>query len=76
MTSSGRVPNGRRPVAQDRAVATAGGGRARRRGAGQGLTIRGFSKETEHGHTAYEVEMTVSGHGKDGPDARPVAHEE
>lgn len=31
----------------------------------QGATIRGFSKETEHGQTFYEVEMTVSGHSKD-----------
>jgi hypothetical protein len=31
----------------------------------QGAEIRGFSLETEHGQTHYEVEMTVSGHSKD-----------
>jgi hypothetical protein len=30
-----------------------------------GATIRGFSTEKEKGHTLYEVEMTVNGHGKD-----------
>src|SRR5262249_21726160 len=28
-------------------------------------TIKGFSKETEHGKTYYEVEMKINGHGKD-----------
>ena len=31
----------------------------------QGAIIRGFSKETEHGKTYYEVEMKIDGHGKD-----------
>ena len=31
----------------------------------QGATIKGFSKEVEHGQTYYEVEMKVNGHGKD-----------
>ena len=31
----------------------------------KGATIRGLSKEAEHGRTIYEVEMTVNGHGKD-----------
>lgn len=31
----------------------------------KGATIKGFSKETEHGQTYYEVEMRVDGHGKD-----------
>lgn len=31
----------------------------------KGATIKGFSKETERGKTTYEVEMVVSGHGKD-----------
>jgi uncharacterized membrane protein YkoI len=31
----------------------------------RGATIKGFSKETEHGQTYYEVEMKVNGHGKD-----------
>jgi len=43
------------PAAVERAVAAQS----------QGATIRGFSQETEHGQTFYEVEMTVSGHGKD-----------
>jgi uncharacterized membrane protein YkoI len=30
-----------------------------------GATIKGFSKEVEHGQTFYEVEMRVNGHGKD-----------
>jgi len=31
----------------------------------KGATIRGLSKEVEHGKTIYEVELTVNGHGKD-----------
>jgi hypothetical protein len=31
----------------------------------KGATIKGFSKEVEHGQTYYEVEMKVNGHGKD-----------
>lgn len=31
----------------------------------QGATIKGFSKEIEHGQTYYEAEMKVNGHGKD-----------
>lgn len=31
----------------------------------RGATIRGFSKETEHGETYYEAEMMISGHSKD-----------
>lgn len=31
----------------------------------RGATIKGFSKETEHGQTYYEVEMKVNGHKKD-----------
>jgi Protein of unknown function (DUF2874). len=31
----------------------------------QGATIKGFSKEVEHGQTYYEVEMKAKGHGKD-----------
>ena len=31
----------------------------------RGATIKGFSKEIEHGQTFYEVEMKVNGHGKD-----------
>lgn len=31
----------------------------------KGATIKGFSKETEHGKTSYEVEMVVNGHGED-----------
>ena len=30
-----------------------------------GATVLGFSEETEHGNTYYEVEMTVSDHNKD-----------
>ena len=33
--------------------------------ASKGATIKGFSKETTQGKTTYEVEMLVSGHGKD-----------
>lgn len=43
------------PPAVERAVAEAS----------KGATIKGFSKETEHGKTTYEVEMVVHGHGKD-----------
>jgi len=31
----------------------------------QGATIRGFSKEVEHGQTTYEMELTVAGRSKD-----------
>jgi len=31
----------------------------------KGATIKGFSKETEHSTTSYEVEMLVNGHTKD-----------
>ena len=31
----------------------------------QGATIRGFSEETEKGHTYYEAELVVGGHHKD-----------
>lgn len=31
----------------------------------QGATVRGFSREVENGHTLYEVELRVNGHGKD-----------
>jgi hypothetical protein len=31
----------------------------------RGAVIRGFSIENENGHTFYEAEMTVSGHGRD-----------
>lgn len=31
----------------------------------RGAVIRGFSLESENGHTYYEVEMTVNGHGRD-----------
>ena len=31
----------------------------------RGATIKGFSKEIEHGQTFYEVEMKVNGHGED-----------
>ena len=31
----------------------------------QNATIRGFSKETEHGTTYYEAELTVANHHKD-----------
>ena len=31
----------------------------------QGATVRGYSSEIEEGKQVYEVEMTVSGHGKD-----------
>lgn len=31
----------------------------------QGAAIKGYSKEIESGQTYYEVEMKVSGHGKD-----------
>ena len=31
----------------------------------KGATIKGFSKETEHGKMTYEVEMVVNGHSKD-----------
>jgi|SRR5689334_18743750 len=31
----------------------------------RGASIKGFSKEVEHGQTFYEVEMKVHGHGKD-----------
>jgi hypothetical protein len=32
---------------------------------GKGATIKGFSKEVEHGKTYYEAELTVAGHGRD-----------
>jgi hypothetical protein len=32
---------------------------------GHGATIRGFSKEKEHGQTFYEVELRVNGHSRD-----------
>ena len=32
---------------------------------GQGATIRGFSKEREHGQTFYEAELIVNGRSKD-----------
>jgi hypothetical protein len=31
----------------------------------QGATIRGFSKEVEHGQTTYEMELTIAGRSKD-----------
>lgn len=31
----------------------------------KGATIKGFSKETEHGKTSYEVAMVANGHAKD-----------
>jgi uncharacterized membrane protein YkoI len=31
----------------------------------QGATVRGYSKEVEHGKTIYEAELTVNGHTKD-----------
>ena len=31
----------------------------------KGATIKGFSKEVEHGKTYYEAELTVNGHGRD-----------
>jgi uncharacterized membrane protein YkoI len=31
----------------------------------QGATVRGFSEETEKGHTYYEAELVVDGHHKD-----------
>lgn len=43
------------PPAGERAVAEAS----------KGATIKGFSKETEHGKTTHEVEMAVNGHSKD-----------
>ena len=43
------------PPAVARAVATVS----------QGATIRGMSREREHGQTFYEVELRVNGHGKD-----------
>jgi len=33
--------------------------------ASKGATIKGFSKEMEHGKTTYEVELVVNGHSKD-----------
>ena len=33
--------------------------------ASKGATIKGFSKETEHGKTSYEVEMVVNGRSND-----------
>jgi len=35
------------------------------KGQSKGATVRGLSKEVEHGETTYEVELTVNGHGKD-----------
>jgi uncharacterized membrane protein YkoI len=31
----------------------------------KGATVKGLSKEVEHGETLYEVELTVDGHSKD-----------
>lgn len=31
----------------------------------KGATVRGLTKEVEHGKTEYEAELTVNGHGKD-----------
>jgi uncharacterized membrane protein YkoI len=31
----------------------------------KGATVRGYSKEVEHGKTFYEAELTVDGHSKD-----------
>jgi hypothetical protein len=31
----------------------------------KGATVRGFSREVEHGQTIYEAELTVNGHGRD-----------
>jgi len=50
-----KIERSQLPAAVERAVAAQS----------QAATIRGFSQETEHGQTFYEVEMTVSGHGKD-----------
>jgi len=50
-----KIERSQLPAAVERAVAAQS----------QTATIRGFSQETEHGQTFYEVEMTVSGHGKD-----------
>ena len=43
------------PPAVEKAVATQS----------EGATIRGFSKEKEHGQTFYETELVVNGHSKD-----------
>src|SRR5437660_12192375 len=50
-----KIERSQLPAAVERAVAAQS----------QAATIRGFSQATEHGQTFYEVEMTVSGHGKD-----------
>ena len=31
----------------------------------QGATVRGYTQDSDHGKTEYEVEMTVDGHSKD-----------
>src|ERR1700730_6519037 len=31
----------------------------------KGATVRGYGQETENGKVAYEVQLTVNGHGKD-----------
>lgn len=31
----------------------------------KGATVRGLTKEVEHGKTEYEAELTVNGHGRD-----------
>ena len=43
------------PVAVEKAVAVLS----------QGATVRGYSKEKEHGRTFYEAELVVNGHSKD-----------
>jgi uncharacterized protein YerC len=50
-----RITRGALPPAVERAVAQQS----------QGATIRGFSREVEHGQTTYEMELTVAGHSKD-----------
>jgi uncharacterized membrane protein YkoI len=45
----------------------------------KGATIKGFTKEVEHGRTSYEAEMIVDGHSKDvsfDPSGKVVSIEE
>jgi hypothetical protein len=50
-----KIERSQLPPAVERAVAAQS----------QGASIRGFSREVEHGQVFFEVEMTVRGHGKD-----------
>ena len=50
-----KIERSQLPPAVERAVAAQS----------QGASIRGFSREIEHGQVFYEVEMVVRGHGKD-----------